>query len=565
MVVLLCGAVGDRGATGHPEHPDSVGDMAGGESGGVARRSRHLEPLVLGVIVVVGAVLRIRQYVAARAMFWDEVALADNFVTLGFPRIVTEQLANQQSAPPGYLVATQASVRLFGSSEQALRLVALLAGIATVALAAVIAVRLLNHIMARVALVAAIALSPALIHYANEVKQYSSDALALMAVVLLWSLRGTRHAVWWLAAGGFVIALGSAPGIFGLVALGLALVAQRLGGGGRPASGNALPGGSATPDWPLRTWVIIAGSWLAGVGVHALYTLRAGVDRAWMTQWWTDRGAFPPDSLTSLGDLDWYPLTVMRLSWVGIGAQGRELASSPPTGPLVVTVIVVALVVIAFVGRRDLRAPLGFMLLVPWALAELRVYPTYSRLSVYLIPVIVVAAAAGFDVVLGWKRPALSVMATAAVGVLLAIQGFISVSGFLDPLDDRDMRWALAEVSARFEPGDLLVVPSGTKIIVDWYAPMHLAGDVDRLNYAWADLTNGKAPGEIVTDPPPRIWIVHSHTITQGAEAGGVIEQSGYTTVCEFDDDGTYLSLLVRNDLAASVDPAVACVLNQPR
>jgi hypothetical protein len=90
---------------------------------------------LLVAIATIGALLRVRNYQFARSMWLDEIALAVSLRDIGFPEILTSPLLNRQSASPGYLVASKAAVRIFGTDEYGLRLVALISGIATLVLA----------------------------------------------------------------------------------------------------------------------------------------------------------------------------------------------------------------------------------------------------------------------------------------------------------------------------------------------------------------------------------------------------------------------------------------------
>ena len=109
----------------------------------------------------------------------------------------------------------------FGSSEYALRLFPLLCSLASLALFARIALRVLGG-PAAVLAVALFALSPGIVLYAAETKQYSSDilvALALTELGLRWLERPDRRRTVVLAIAGVIAPFFSQPAVFVLAGL----------------------------------------------------------------------------------------------------------------------------------------------------------------------------------------------------------------------------------------------------------------------------------------------------------------------------------------------------------
>src|SRR5436305_6275455 len=95
-------------------------------------------------------------------------------------------------APQGFLLAEKLATQALGPSDQALRLVPLLCGLAALPLFVLMA----RHLLRGPGLVlgtALFAFSPSLILYSSEVKQYASDlavTLALTALALSLVRRG---------------------------------------------------------------------------------------------------------------------------------------------------------------------------------------------------------------------------------------------------------------------------------------------------------------------------------------------------------------------------------------
>ena len=174
----------------------------------------RLELLGILFLVNLGIALRFRQYLFNRSLWFDEASLALNVVDRDVTTLLTKPLAYLQSAPPGFLVAARSMVVALGPSDWALRLVPFIAGVLVVLLAVLLARRELTSTVGRLTFVGLVALSPVLIFYSSEFKQYSSDALAAIAVLVGFSRRSSPYGTLLLAGTGFVALVCSLPAIF---------------------------------------------------------------------------------------------------------------------------------------------------------------------------------------------------------------------------------------------------------------------------------------------------------------------------------------------------------------
>jgi len=116
-------------------------------------------------------------------------------------------------------------VTAFGEGERALRLVPLLAGLGSLWLFPLVAGRWLSPLESLLAL-ALFALAQPLVYYAAEVKQYSTDVFAALA--LLWAagraLDARPHPLWTLVTAGVLGVWLSHAAIFVAAGVGLTLV-----------------------------------------------------------------------------------------------------------------------------------------------------------------------------------------------------------------------------------------------------------------------------------------------------------------------------------------------------
>lgn len=154
--------------------------------------------LPTALVTLAGVALRVEQYLHGRSLWFDEALLALNVIHRPLQRLLTEPLAYQQGAPPGFLAIQRLVVAQFGSSERMLRLVPMVGGCLTLVVFARLAHRLLSRPAALLATALA-AFSPFLVYYAAESKQYSTDVLFTvvildLAVVLLLRRPGPLQA-----------------------------------------------------------------------------------------------------------------------------------------------------------------------------------------------------------------------------------------------------------------------------------------------------------------------------------------------------------------------------------
>ena len=200
-----------------------------------------LASLLSAALIAAGIGLRLWQFWGRSALWTDEAALANSIVGRPLGRLLSEPLAHNQAAPVGFLAIEKISVLAFGASELALRAYPVVCGILAVVLLWRLARRLLPANGMPLVL-APFACAPVVIFHAVEVKQYSSDvvialALVLMALGLSDAERGARldsRRALAVAVAGAAAVWFSQPAV--LVVAGLA-IALRLGRS-RRASGS---------------------------------------------------------------------------------------------------------------------------------------------------------------------------------------------------------------------------------------------------------------------------------------------------------------------------------------
>jgi hypothetical protein len=387
-------------------------------------------PPLAAAVIALGAALRLRAYFADRSLWLDEAMLALNVVERSTARLFAP-LENHQYAPPAFLILEKLSVLALGPSERALRLVSLLAGLAALPLAFALARRRLSPGGAIFAL-AALALSPTLIYYAAEAKQYGFDVFVAVALLLALDDLGARELDLRAGAGAALIGVGalacSHPALFVLAAIGTAAALRALARGGLRA---------------LAPLALVGASWVAGFATLYALFFRRGADDDFLVRYWAERFApFPPRSAADLG---WYVETADRLA--------RSLSGGAPPFLVVGLALTGAISLARAQGARAIALflPLG----CAFAASAAGRYPLEPRLLLFAAPILAIALAAGLATIAearGWRLAA----ACALGAALLATPLTTTAERALAPPGREEVRDALRYVAAHRRPGDAL-------------------------------------------------------------------------------------------------------------
>jgi hypothetical protein len=380
----------------------------------VSRHASDAKTLVWGGIVA-GVLLRLVNFAQQRPLWFDEISLALNIGSRSAAEML-QPLDFAQGGPPLYLLITKLSTSALGFGPLALRLPALVAGLAVLALVPVITRRIADD-RATVVATWLTALSPVLLYYSNETKQYALDALvgALLLLLAIRVVNGTsttrdRSLLTALGVAGPWISL---PSVFSLGAIGLVLLVDVI----RKQS-------------PSPRWVFGSGfAWVGSLALAYLVSYRTFADDPLRGYW---------DNLYLTADA---AVVVKRLPAVLGGLPSatffeRDFFALLP-GPLRLMAIALAMLLVAIAAWRLLRGGSGrilALLLGPLALAFLaylvRQYPFTARVLCFAAPGFVVLVAMGMVSVTRHLRP---VLVAAAVAAFLVPAAYYSAMEMRDP------------------------------------------------------------------------------------------------------------------------------------
>ena len=417
---------------------------------------------LLVLLIAAGIALRFRQYLFDRAFWLDEVKIGLNIRDNSLVELLTVPLAYKQSAPPGFLIwarGTWVALGSLGPSEMVLRTLPMTAGILILVLAYVLARRELKSFAAQVTFVGLTALSPILIFYSSEFKQYISDALFALAILVAVAYRHTRYGTWILAGAGFVAIVGSLPAVFVAAPAALLIFYEALRSG----------------RW--RQVFIVGAAWIFAAALHGAYILQAGVDRGYMVRSWAAKGSFAPLLPGSLADLQWYPAMFSGLTHLIFGEVGRAANSINaswfhPLGWPLMLILPIAAIAVLLSRRWTAIVAVGAIFTTLLA-SGFHAYPFVGRVIVFLLPVAMFIIAAWVD---DLDRIAGPLLASMAALLLLSLVIPRDVKQARNPYTKSDMRGALEAVNQRFKEGDAIIIWNGR--LYHYYAYKLTAPDI---------------------------------------------------------------------------------------
>ena len=505
-------------------------------------RSHELLTVATAAAVLLGVVLRLREYAFNRSLWLDELNLANNIITRGFGSL-TKPLAAEQAAPIGYLWLTRLSVTVFGGSELALRLVAVLGSLVALAVFALLARRLLPPTAAAVATLL-FATTPNLIVYSSKVKQYSTDVMAAVVLIhatcclparLRWTeaarFAGLAAALVWLSQPAIPVAFCCA-----------AVVAGR---------------GVRAPRDVLR---LLPGTALLGASVLVEYLValrRQSMDATLKTYW---RAGFPP----SHGS---------RLTWL-VGDL-RSILTDPFAMHATNLALLLGLVgLMTLLVRRCwiAAALIGSVLLIAVLLAVAGLYPLRQRLALYLEPAVFLLLVAGLAWAPPWppgsramsRRARLTAVAVSAL-VAVALVGTagsgiargITILGH--PIDITAGREAIAFVAGRQQPGDLVYSERGWAApTVRYYGPRLHVFQNGTFGWVPAKTEGGTCVPPRFPTGVTRVWIVFAHRASSYPEDRALMYLSAFgqqatveQSYAGYGGSGAYLLDLTRPSLSS--------------
>lgn len=459
------------------------------------KASLNQQQAVVTGLLLLGFLLRLRQYLTGRSLWSDEAMLALNIVNRNLIGLF-KPLDYDQGAPIGFLFVEKLFSTLFGRNEYAMRFFPLVVGIASMWLF----YRLLKQTNLRAGLFAALTLfilNPRLIYYSSEVKQYIVDTAITVALLVLafrlFESQPQKGDFLQLALAGFIALWFSHPALFVLAGIGLALLIVYF---------------QRRDSVSLRYILGMGLLWLITIRLLYLLILKDLQHNAFVYEYW--QGAFLP--LPPWNHLDWFPRSINENIGIQFGV---------PYAPYFVFILMLLGWIFLWRRNQSQAITLGFIFIITLTASALQLYPVYERMILFLIPVGLLLMGETVDTL----YQSLQEQKTLAIAATLILCGYLiygpltaSAGFFLKPKYYEHIRPSMKYLQENWQPGDAMFVSNGAKAQFEYYAPIYGLTNAQYISSPREDYQN---PDNLLREidsfkGKSRVWVLFSHVYEKG-------------------------------------------------
>jgi uncharacterized membrane protein len=443
------------------------------------------------LLILVGVLLRLRQYLTGRSLWADEAMLALNIVNRDVIGLF-KPLDYDQGAPLGFLFVEKVFNLFLGRNEYVLRLFPLLLGIFALGLFYLLLKRIVHSHAGILAALALFVFNPRLIYYSSEVKQYILDvfitiALLLVALPLLED-QASRKNFLQLALAGFLALWFSHPALFVLAGIGLTLVIIYFRRHDRAGLLSVLGMGTL---------------WIATIGFLYLIILKDLRQNAYMQEYW-QAGFMPVPPWSN-------PVWFASVLHENIGLQ-----FGIPYAQYLVLGLMLAGWLYIWTRQRSYAVALGLILLITLIASALQLYPVLERMILFTIPIGLILIGKSIDwlySLLPDRKSLNVVIAVVLAGLLLYGPFTTSVEYFLNPKYYEHIRLSMENLQSSWKDGDTLYVTNGAVPAFEYYAPMYGFQEISYRTNQRQDYTDRQKITEQLDalNGQPRVWVLMSH------------------------------------------------------
>ncbi len=415
--------------------------------------------LLLWATIGLGIIIRVVQFLANRALWIDEAAVASSLVSRSYSGLFLKTLDYKMTVPLGFLIVERFFVQLFGTGERALRLFPLLAGIGSLFLFFYVAKRILHRKALLIAMLL-FAVSNHLVYYSSELKQYSTD-VAIILVIFLVSLyildEGLSFfSVLFLGIFGGLAIWFSHPAIFFLAGAGSTLAMTYL----------------VKKRWKETLCLLpVFMFWLCSFTFYYIFVLKDRIVLDYVVQFWDAEGGYMPLFPKSVSDISWFPLKFEKMF-------------RNPGGFKKCILVIMFLFVFGYVSlfreRKDkfwlLVSPLPFALIA----SGLFLYPFSERLILYLVPIILLGVAEGTEKIrkLVWNSSA--ILGFCIILVVLYYPLLNAGKLMIRPFEREEIKPLLSYLAEHRQDEDVLYLSHGGIRAFKYYNERY---ELDDINY----------------------------------------------------------------------------------
>jgi len=491
-------------------------------------------------LCLLGIAVRIYLYIFNRTLWLDEAYLANAISLAGWRSILTEPLGNNQAAPLAFVILVKLSTALIGLSDWVLRLWPFLFGVASVWVAERLGALLFKQQSSKWFFVAVISLSPSLIYYSTEFKQYSIDVFftLLLTYAALRVIGEREKSFLHLSIVAGVAVWFSYPSIIIITASYISIFLAMV--------------------FKLRSrsiWEFLYSSAVVAISFLLIYiiSIKGSSSNGNLINFWHDAYAPLPLSLESM---KWYATNFLGLTHLSLFHLG--IAGHLPMEEWKNNVNKLALFffmgsfVILYRKNKVIFIYFVTVLFLALLLSMFKVYPFRSRLILYLVPLVFLAYAFIFDFILsGLSKESWGVYRKTGflLGLAMILNGvYLAGIKLFEPYNYSDSK-TLIKNMIKIAPDAPVVLSTWSNHAFDFYKRSYGLTGLKPVAYIQtrnAEKDRGSIYKLICESTDPKIWILFSHRYN---EQMPIVEglKSDFTLDNEITSYGAGAFLLIKN------------------
>lgn len=441
------------------------------------------------LILALGAITRLILFFQNHSIYLDEANLARNIIEKPFA-LFFQPLDYEQYAPPLFLVIEKMNVLLLGASEYGLRLFPLLASLFSIYLFYKLLIRYLTDGFPLLFALFIFAFGEYYLHYAVEGKQYASDILLVLLLLLMVlnekNVFNWQKALKWAFIGMLAIWL-SMPSVFILSGVGLFLGVKIL----------------ETKDYK-RLWLLLfsISVWLLNFGIYYVQILSTDVEVEGLQSFHQD--FFLPLWPTSATDFQ--QILNIFTSIVETSVGHTAIAA-------LVGILGIVLGIYLFIKKHWQLAILFFFPIVATlVVSSLHLYSLVPRLTLFFIPILLLTIAFGlqflFEKARLWQKTILVIL------MFLTASLHTGISYVWQPFEIEDTRAAMDYIENNKQANDYIYVSHEAWPTFYFYQNLYK----NKERYHFSHFVKGDwrfQPKLEDFKATNRIWLLHSHLLSE--------------------------------------------------
>ena len=399
-----------------------------------------------GLLIIIGIILRLSQYIYNRSLTEGEAPLAMNIIERSYQGLL-KPLDYVQAAPIAFLYIEKLFVNIFGNNEYALRIFPLLAGILSIFIFYEI-LKHINDIKITIFGLGFFVLNDHLIYFSSEVKPYSSDVLfSLLLILLALIIIRENLKISMLILTGIIGAIFiwfSFPAVFVFSGIGIVLLIYAIKNKNYSA---------------LIALIIISAIWILSFISNYFLCIRHYTGHKELVDFWQkDFIPFPPASLKALYQIIYMLIRIFK-----------NPGGFPVYDILLALLFFITGIYYLYKSKKTIALIFILPLIITFICSMFKLYPFEGRVILFIAPILTIFVSAGISLFYSIIKKDSRIIAV-ALSLILFIQPVSKdVYHLIKPRAPEELRPVLEYVSKNKKDGEVIYVYYGALNAYKYY------------------------------------------------------------------------------------------------